>query len=250
MHFHPAGSRGIRFFWGVHMARTKTLVCLANSRKLAGRCVAGMVDDGSGKWIRPVSARPSREVSAGERQYKDGTEPQVLDVVSVPLLRPQPHDFQSENWLLAPDCYWKKVGRAGWRELLSLEQHPSTLWINGTSTYHGKDDRIPTEEAVTLPDSLKLIRVTGLTLRVHIPGVAFGDRKRALRAYFSYKGHAHILPVTDPEYELKYLAKPEGVYELRESFLTVSLAEPYDGYVYKLVAAIIERAKIETGSRR
>jgi hypothetical protein len=209
-----------------------------------------MVGDGSGEWVRPVSARLNREVSARERQYEDGTEPNVLDVVSVPLLRPQPHDFQSENWLLDPNYYWKKIGRVGWRELLSLDQRTNALWINGFSTYHGENDRIPIEKAVTLPDSLKLIRVTDLTLQVHAPGAMFGDQKRVLRACFSYKGHAHILRVTDPEYELKYLAKPEGVYELSESFLTVSLGEPYEGYVYKLVAAIIERAKIETGSRR
>jgi hypothetical protein len=131
-----------------------------------------------------------------------------------------------------------------------LDQRTNALWINGFSTYHGENDRIPIEKAVTLPDSLKLIRVTDLTLQVHAPGAMFGDQKRVLRACFSYKGHAHILRVTDPEYELKYLAKPEGVYELSESFLTVSLGEPYEGYVYKLVAAIIERAKIETGSRR
>lgn len=225
------------------MAAIKTFVCLANSRKLSGRCVAGMVDDHSGEWVRPVSARLNREVSTRERQYEDGTEPNVLDIISVPLLQPQPHDFQSENWLLDPVYYWKKVGGAGWRDLLSLQQHPSTLWVNGTSSYEGDNDRIPIEEAVTLPDSLKLIRVTNLTLQVHAPRTIFAEQRGALRARFSHKGHTHILRVTDPEYELKYLAKPEGVYELGESFLTVSLGEPFEGYVYKLVAAIIERAK-------
>ncbi|MGA4850993.1 dual OB domain-containing protein [Streptomyces sp. G5(2025)] len=230
------------------MVSVKKLVCLANSRKLSGRCVAGIVANGSGEWLRPVSARPSREVSAGERQYQDGTDPNVLDIVSIPLLRPQPHDFQSENWLLDPGYYWKRSGRAGWRELLRLEQHPSTLWTNGSSSYHGINDRVPTEEAITLPDSLKLIRVTKLTLRAHVPGARYGDPRPALRACFSYSGHEHTLRVTDPEYELKYLAKPEGIYTLGESFLTVSLSEPFDGYVYKLVAAVIERTKIQTGS--
>ncbi|MFE9093634.1 hypothetical protein [Streptomyces sp. NPDC007264] len=232
------------------MALIKTLVCLANSRKLSGRCVAGMVDDGSGEWVRPVSARPNREVSARERQYEDRTDPSVLDIVLVPLLRPQPHDFQSENWLLDPDYYWEKTGRVEWIGLLRLEQCPSALWINGSSTYHGSNDRVPTEEAVTLPDSLKLIRVTDLTLQVHVPGAMFGDQRLVLRACFSYAGHVYILRVTDPKYELEYLGKPEGTYELGESFLTVSLGEPYEGYVYKLVAAIIERVKIQAGSRR
>ncbi|MCZ4101941.1 hypothetical protein O3W51_37915 [Streptomyces sp. H39-C1] len=212
--------------------------------------MAGMVDDGSGEWVRPVSARPNREVSDRERQYEDGIDPSVLDIFLVPLLRPQPNDFQTENWLLDHRYYWMNTGRVGWSGLLRLEQRPSALWINGASTYHGNNDRISTEEAIALPDSLKLIRVTNLALQVHIPAAIFGDQRLVLRAHFSYAGHAYILRVTDPEYELQYLAKPQGVYELGESFLTVSLGEPYEGYVYKLVAAIIERAKIQTGSRR
>lgn len=229
------------------MTTTSTLVCLANSRKLSGRCVAGIVDDGSGEWIRPVSARPSHEVSEYERQYQDGSDPQVLDIVSVPLLQPQPYSFQSENWLLDPDYYWKKIGRVGWNKLLTLEQQPKTLWINGYDTYHGGNDRVPIDQADTLADSLKLVLVDGVTLQVHAPGEIFGNPKRVVRARFQYAGCGYILRVTDPEYERAYLAESNGNYELGESFLTVSLGEPYDGYAYKLVATIIERAKIETG---
>jgi hypothetical protein len=228
------------------MALVKTLVCLANSRKLSDRCVAGMVDGGSGEWVRPVSARPSGAVSVRERQYEDETEPSILDIVSVPLLAYQPHDFQSENWLLDPDYYWVRNGRVGWQGLLGLEQHPSTLWINGSSSRDGTDNRVTVEEAATLPDSLKLIHVTDLVLQVHTKF----DQSLALRAYFSYAGHEYKLAVTDPDYEQKYIAKPVGSHQLGESFLTISLGEPFMGYAYKLVAAIIERAKIEAGSRR
>src|SRR5262249_26468471 len=76
-------------------------------------------------------ARPNGEVSEYERRYEDGSDPHVLDIVSVPLLQPQPHSFQSENWLLDPDRYWQKIGRVGSDKLLTLEQRPRTLWING-----------------------------------------------------------------------------------------------------------------------
>jgi hypothetical protein len=235
----------------VRVTTVKTVVCLANSRKLTGRCVAGIVDDGSEEWIRPVSARGNREVSEYERQYPDGSDPCVLDVVSVPLLRPQPIGFQRENWLLDPDSYWEKVGRAGWDKLLTLEQRPEILWTSGCSTYHGRNDRVPTEQANTLTDSLKLIRVDGVTLKVHVPGAAFGNPKRVVDGRFRYAGLEYILRVTDPEYERAYLAKSNGTYELSEAFLTVSLGEPHsNGYAYKLVAAILERAKIEIGGEQ
>lgn len=40
-----------------------------------------------------------------------------------------------------------------------------------------------------------------------------------------------------PEYERRFLSQPDGDYELGESYLTISLGEPYEGYCYKLVAA-------------
>ena len=93
---------------------TKRIVCLANSRKWSGRCIAGkeIQEDGRvGDWIRPVSDRDSQEVSEEERQYEDGSDPRVLDVIDVPILNAQPKDYQQENWLLDPEYYWNKIRR-------------------------------------------------------------------------------------------------------------------------------------------
>ena len=74
------------------MPVVKTIVCLANSRKLSGRCVAGLELSNGRRvgWIRPVSAREHEEVSEHERQYEDGSDPRVLDLMSVPLVHPHP----------------------------------------------------------------------------------------------------------------------------------------------------------------
>jgi hypothetical protein len=41
---------------GALVAITKTIICLANSKKLRERCVAGREFTAPRKWIRPVSA--------------------------------------------------------------------------------------------------------------------------------------------------------------------------------------------------
>lgn len=71
---------------------TKKILCLANSRKRGGRCIAGreLLADSPGPWIRPVSDREHEEVSEEERQFEDGSEPKVLDVIVVRLIAPHP----------------------------------------------------------------------------------------------------------------------------------------------------------------
>ncbi len=227
------------------MAIVKRLVCLANSRKLNGRCVAGIELSGEQRlgWVRPVSVREHEEVSEYERQYEDGSDPRVLDVMDVPLLEARPSGYQQENWLLDPDHYWQKVRRAGWSDLVRLADPMAPLWIDGNSTVNGRNDRIALAQAGGLGSSLRLLRVDGLTLSVFKPGEAFGNPKRRVQGRFVHHGTEYHLWVTDPGYERKYLLMPDGEYELGEGFLTVSLGEPHNDACYKLIAAIIERQK-------
>lgn len=223
----------------------KRIVCLANSRKLSGRCIAGkeiLADGGIGGWIRPVSDRPSEEVSEYERQYEDGSDPVVLDVIEVPLLDARPKNYQQENWLLDPDIYWEKVDRVNWNDLRRLTDPVASLWINGHSSGNGNNDRIPISEAGSTGGSLRLVRLTELELQVSAPGVAFGNPRRSVQGRLQHNGVDYWLRVTDPKYEREYLQKPNGSYHIGECFLTVSLGEPYYGYAYKLIAAIIEPA--------
>lgn len=224
------------------MTDSKRVVCLANSRKLNGRCIAGREVGRRtlGDWIRPVSARNGREVSEYERQYEDGSDPQVLDIISVPILKPLPEQWQTENWLLDDEHYWRKEGTWSRFELSELLDPVAPLWINGHHTYHGQNDKIPDESMQAVSDSLRLIHTKRTRLAVFKPGEAFGNRKRRVQAQFSHNRTNYALWVTDPTYERRYLAKLDGAYNIGACYLTISLGEPYQGACYKLVAAIIE----------
>ena len=223
------------------MQSTKRLVCLANSRKLHGRCIAGREWSGTeaGRWVRPVSARDGGAVSEHERQYQDGSDPQVLDVFDVPLLESQPKDYQTENWLLDPKRYWEKAGRMSPSDLSALADPIAPLWIDGHSTYSGLNDKIPIAATGRVKESLRLLRVDRLRLEVCRPGEAFGNDKRRVQGRFRHADRKYALWVTDPGYERTYLAKPDGKYDLGGCYVTISLGEPYQDACYKLIAAII-----------
>ena len=225
------------------MSTVKRIVCLANSRKLNGRCIAGKEYDSGcpGRWVRPVSAREHEEVSEYERQYEDGSDPQVMDILDVPLLEPRPKDYQRENWLLDPDHYWKRQGQVSWGELEELADPLGPLWSNGFSTYNGLNYQIPLESVEGTQSSLRLIHVGNLELAVFKPGEAFGNPKRRVQGRFRHDGVEYHLWVTDPVYERAFLARDDGEYSLGESYLTISLGEPFKGATFKLIAAVIER---------
>ncbi|MDA1053610.1 MAG: hypothetical protein O3C40_24445 [Planctomycetota bacterium] len=186
----------------------KRIVCLANSRKMSGRCVAGLEIDGEdfGEWIRPVSSRSTQEISLEERRFEDGSELDLLDIVDVPMLKPTPHAYQSENHLIDADYYWTKVGTFSNDRVQELCEEVESLWTNGHNSYDGINDRITEDEAHrTIDSSLVLIRPDNITILVQQ-----GYKKREVRAQFEHRSEVYRMRVTDPDFEREVLRQPDG----------------------------------------
>lgn len=221
------------------MPTVKRIVCLANSRKLHGHCIAGKEIQGERVlgWIRPVSARVQEEVSDIERRYEDGDSPRVLDIIDVPLLDPRPKGHQQENWLLDPNHRWRRVAHLQWEQLRHFADPVGQLWINNQSTARGISDQISVAQANEITNSLRLIAVQQLVLSV------FNYyNKRRVQGRFEYGGAEYWLWVTDPIYEEPYKAERDGDYGIGECWLTISLTEPFmeRNACYKVIAAIIQ----------
>jgi len=215
----------------------KRIVCLANSRKFAGRCIAGkeVRPEGFGAWVRPVSARSTTELSRDERRYRDGKDPKILDIMDVGLREPAPHGYQMENHLIDAVRGYRKVGELPWDRIGALLDEPETLWTNESSSRFGCNDRVAAAQAAGLNWSLALIRPETLRMRVRIEG-----GKPRVRARFQYHGVPYIFGVTDPFVEWAWLKHPDGEYPVQDAVLCVSLGEPFtDGYCYKLVATVL-----------
>ena len=96
----------------------KEIILLACSKKHKNYCVAG-IDIEKGEWVRIVSDDPviSEAVSADDMRFEDGTLPQLLDIVRVPVLGRRPNYYQPENYILDGRYYWSRIGRANAAEV-------------------------------------------------------------------------------------------------------------------------------------
>lgn len=210
----------------------KRIICLANSRKISGRCVAGkeIGVEGVGHWVRPVSHRPNGEVSLDERRYENGSDVTLLDVVDIPMKQAHPHAIQPENHLIDDEYYWRRVRSATDDELIAaLDQVTGPLWDNASSSYNGLKDRVDDNVALKQGKSLKLIVVEDLVLSVSVEGAEFGNGKRRVRGRFTLNGHQYLLSVTDPKVERERLAQPDGQTEIGRAILCVSLGDRLRG---------------------
>ncbi|MGD0578940.1 MAG: hypothetical protein ABSC08_08430 [Bryobacteraceae bacterium] len=225
------------------MAYVKRIVCLANSIKTGGSCIAGkeVLPNGDyGGWIRPVSERKTAEVWPKECKYRDGVLPKLLDIIDVPLRDAAPHNHQSENHIIDTTRRWMKVGELPWNVLPQLLDRPTTLWINRDRTSAGAFNCMSQEEAATQNYSLALIRPENFVVKVGSKAWD-GEKTRTYRGSFRYNGVAYALQLTDRVVTNAYQSKEEGDYPLEGVDICVSLTEPWrrdNNRCHKLVAAV------------
>jgi len=215
-------------------------ICLANSRKHAGRCVAGLRLD-CDEWIRPVS--DDSEGTLVRRRYvlDDGNEVALLDVIEVNVSERRPKPYQPENWVLEND-QWKLIGKLDPKEAYMLLKRSL---VSGPDLFGNKGDRVPLVglQDHPVPGSLALIEPTHVSW--HITASITG--KRQTRALLSLNRAPYDLAITDPAWEQRLKNLDSGVHsreaaDLRSDdtlLFTISLGGPFQGQCYKLIAGVI-----------
>lgn len=218
---------------------TEEILVLASSRKHGGRCVAGITR--SGEWVRPVSgdARGLVKAECGvERRW-----PEVLDVVRFGYSKKLEEPAQPENFLIDGSA-WElrrrlKPTEAGETLHRFLASGPRLLGNRGRAMPEG-------EAAEGVEASLALIEPrSGIELALTPP--EDGQGKPRPRVTFRFASKEYELPVTDIPVERAIREAGIGRHDPEDLgfdgsgtvFLTVSLGEAYEGWHYKLAAAVL-----------
>jgi len=221
------------------------IVCLANSIKHGGRCVAGLRLDGQG-WLRPISRQVDGTLAYYHYRYADSSLVRHLDTVRVSVTKPRPAAYQPENWVIDGKP-WELIARP-----IAAHQLPilERALVRGPAILHSETDRVPPGDvaASQKPASLALIAPERIELR-KTPGKHEHPRARAIFELASpERSVRYDFSLTDPYWRDEAVCRGPIILSQAETpfVATVSLSEPFEGHCYKLVAAVIP---LPTGMR-
>ncbi len=212
------------------------IICLANSKKLNERCIAG-IDIKTGQWVRPVcldypeDGRVPRKI-----RLINGQEPQLLDVIDIPLdNQGEDFGFESENLNILPGN-WKKVGRVTPNKILQYRDTSQYILHN---TWKFVQEEYLKNLQFSQRKTIQLEYIEDLFVE--------WDETKKWRASLGNGSDIILddLPITDPEFieALEYGYEPQN-----PCLVTVSLGMPYTPYddweygacCWKLIAGVIE----------
>jgi hypothetical protein len=209
-------------------------VCLANSYKEGGRCIAGIqldesnspqIENGFPKWVRPICT-----TTYGEIPNEIAHPFELLDIIEIHNTQPKPESFQSENTLFDVQSI-SKIGEFDQSQLIELCENREYIFKNPFSAL--------IEEVIQgLDHSLMVVKPE----KWEVVGKSIENKaKPQQRMVFSYNGYEYDFPITDPVFLKKIQTNPTSLNQKNEAVLCLSVGVkfPATNRYYKLVAGII-----------
>ena len=215
----------------------KYFICLANSYKHGGRCIAGIEvvpqsdgslgivrhDDGRPRWIRPVSMSANGEIPNHlAESFK------IFSLVKLTDVEPCPDNAHTEDvhCTRMEICPFELSPTKDFLNQLIDNQHQAVFYFRGKS--------IPTTIIDRLDYSLMLIHPDN--------ACAYCDEERENSKYrmkFTYNGSNYDFPITDPVFLEQFKKSPDSYADLDGAYLVLSLGIAFEGFHYKLVATVL-----------
>ena len=216
----------------------KYFVCLANSYKHGGRCIAGIEvqvtsggysvikENGRPKWIRPIC----RYTDAGAIPNEIAINLQLFAIVKMTNVVPCPAGAQSENAFFDELQPIGTTFEGSKTEEYLVDNNRTMLFYN-----HGK---------AVVPDVYNRLGDHSILLIKANDADIYGDTTYSdyprYRVRFCYHSHQYDLPITDPWYihDIRDGKKTPG--QKGDIFITCSLGVEHEGWHPKLAACVIE----------
>ncbi len=215
----------------------KYFICLANSYKHGGRCIAGIEvvpqsdgslgivrhDDGRPRWIRPVSMSANGEIPNHlAESFK------IFSLVKLTDVEPCPDNAHTEDvhCTRMEICPFELSPTKDFLDQLIDTQHQAAFYFRGKS--------IPTTIIDRLDYSLMLIHPNN--------AYAYCDEERENSKYrmkFTYNGSNYDFPITDPVFLEQFKKSPDSYADMDGAYLVLSLGIAFEGFHYKLVATVL-----------
>ena len=225
----------------------KYFICLANSYKHGGRCIAGIEvvpqsdgglvivrhNDGRPKWIRPVSMS-----AAGEIPNLLAESFKVFSLVKLTEVEPCPDKAHTE------DVHCSRM------EICSFDLTPTNAFLNQLldtqhqSVFYYRGKAIPATIINRLDYSLMLICPE--------KACAYCDEERENSKYrmkFTYFDSNYDFPITDPVFLEQFKKSPEDFSDLKGIYLVLSLGLEFEGFHFKLVATVVFPKDMDTSEK-
>jgi hypothetical protein len=207
-------------------------VCLANSYKEGGRCIAGIVldkdnnpifENGRPKWIRPICNTLHGEVYTHLAAHVN-----ILNVIEINVTTYPEWSYQSENVFFNEN----NIKVAGKFNKCDLD----ILCDNNALIFGNKGKAVHREKIDKLDHSLMLIRISDFEV-LRKAGDEPGKPK--FRLMLSHRDVEYDFPITDPAFIERFQSNSKLLLNTKELFVCVSLGIVLNDWHYKLVAGII-----------
>lgn len=215
----------------------KHFICLANSYKHGGRCIAGIEvvpqsdgslvivrhNDGRPRWIRPLSMSVNGEIPNHlAESFK------IFSLVKLTDVEACPDKAHSEDVHCSrmEFCHSEITSTQELLDQLIDTKHQAVFYFRGKS--------IPTTMIDRLDYSLMLIHPEN--------ACAYCDEERENSKYrmkFTYLGSNYDFPITDPIFLEQFKKAPDRYTDLKGIYLVLSLGLEFEGFHYKLVATVV-----------
>lgn len=212
----------------------KKFICLAKSARERAWCIAGkeVGSEGHAGWIRPIG-REKEALTINNLDFGVGS------ILSCDVDSHSPTEVQKENFVISEKPNWKNLDTFPKKNLVNLLDYPDTLWEvgNNCSSAHGYNDRVAENSYTITGNSLYFIKIDSAILIKKEQGYD-GESKKRMRMIFKYNDNEYSLVVTCLELSERYWSglNVDETVEIGPSYITVSLAKPFYGFCYKVVA--------------